>query len=511
MSSRIDNSIKNTIVSFVAQILSIILSFVTRTIFIKILGIEYLGINGLFLNILSMLSFAELGIGTAIIFSMYKPLAENNRKRISALMNLYEKAYKIIGITIFILGLSIIPFLKYLIKGNNNINYLTIIYLLFLINSVISYFYAYKRSILIANQYAYINTINQMIFLIIQNLVQIIVLVFYKQYILYLIVQILVTMLSNVFISRKVDKLFPYLKFYKKEIIDVDTRKHIKKNVLGTMSSRLGGIIVTGTDNLLISAFIGVGLVGIYSNYILILNTVTSIITQIFNSITASIGNLIATENNEKSYDIFKKLFFINFLITEFCTVFFITLLNPFISIWIGEEYLLSNLTVFLIVINFFIIQMRKPAIIFIDTYGLYWEIKWKSFVEAIINLVSSILLVKFIKLGVSGVILGTCISNILTNLWWEPYVVYKHGFNRKFSQYFYIYIKYLISGIFTTVITIFLANRLIFSGILELIVKSIICIIIPSVIIGILFFSTNEFKYTMKILKKVCVRKVRR
>lgn len=504
MQSRTTNSIRNSLIAFLAQILSILFSFITRTVFIKTLGASYLGVNGLFSNILSMLSFAELGIGTAIIYAMYKPLADGDEKKISALMNLYAKAYKCIGISTAVIGVCLVPFLDILIKDKPDIPNLTLIYLLFLGNSSISYFFSYKRSIIIASQRGYLNTLNQITFSIIQNICQILILIYFKQYLLYLIVQIICTICSNISISLKVNKIFPYLRKYSGEKLDKVSQRKIGKNILAMMSSKIGSIVVSGTDNLLISAFVGLHWVGLFSNYVLIETTIKSIIMQVTNAITASIGNLTATESDEKSYDIFKNLFFINFVITTFCAIFLIVLFNPLISLWIGEKYLLNEGIISLIVLNFFIIQMRQPSLVFINTYGLFWEIKWKSLLEAGINLILSLVFLTVFDLGISGVLLGTISSNLLTNVWWEPYVIFKYGFKKKPKKYYSLYVKYVIIALFPMGSTLYLANTVVYSGLIGILVKSLICLIVPSVILFLVFYRSREFKYFMIILKKI-------
>lgn len=504
MQTRTSKSIRNSMVAMLAQIMNVFLSFITRTVFIKMLGSDYLGVNGLFSNILSMLSLAEMGVGTAIIYALYKPISENDEKRISALMNLYAKVYKLIGIVIGILGLLLIPFLGYLIKDQPNIPSMTLIYLMFLANSVVSYFFTYKRSILIASQNGHINALNQIIFSVIQNIIQISILLNLRKYIPYLLVQFICTVCSNVAISIEADKLFPYLKLHTKEIVDDETKKNIGKNVVAMMSNKIGSVVVSGTDNLLISAFVGVYWVGLYSNYVLIIATIQNLIMQIINAITASVGNLIATESNEKSYNVFKNLFFINFLIAILSSMFLIILLNPFILLWIGEKYILESNIVSIIVINFFIIIMRQPAVIYINTYGLFWQIKWKSLFEAGINLVSSLILIIFFDAGVFGVLLGTTISNLLTNFWWEPYVVYKFRFKISLKNYLSLYMKYVASGIATFVIIKLLSDFITLEGFLGLISKAMLCVLISIIVISLFFYKSEEFKYFLNLLKVV-------
>lgn len=288
--SRTYKSLKNTSIALVAQIFSVVLSFITRTIFIHSLGVGYLGLNGLFSNILSMLSLAEMGIGTAIVYEMYKPLATNDEPKTAAFMNLYRSLYKYIGFFIAVVGASLIPYLDVFINDSPDVSNIEYIYILFLANAVLSYFFTYLRSIIIADQKAYISNINTIIFLVIQNIFQILSLIIFKNYYLYLIIQIVCTVLSNVEISIRANKLFPYLKKYKREKITKAEQIGLFKNVIGMMSAKIGAIVVNGTDNLLISAFVGLSSVGLYSNYTLIVNTVKTLFVQSISAITASVG-----------------------------------------------------------------------------------------------------------------------------------------------------------------------------------------------------------------------------
>ncbi|MCU7745540.1 hypothetical protein N7983_20440 [Priestia megaterium] len=502
--TRTYKSFKNSIVAIIAQLLSILLSFITRTFFIKYLGVEYLGVNGLFTNILTILSLAELGVGTAIIYSMYKPLANSNDTKVAALMNLYAKLYRYIGIFIGTVGIILIPFLNIFIKDAPNIPNLELIYVLYLLNTTISYFFTFKRSIIIADQYGYINKFNIILFSIIQNGIQIILLVKTSNFYLFLCVQIACTLLSNIFISIKADKMYPYLKKYKKIKVDTKEKKSIFKNIVAMMSHKLGSVVVSGTDNLLISAFVGISSVGIYSNYILVSNTIKAITLQGMDAVTASIGNLTATESTSHSYNVFKKVYFINYIITFYAAVFLYTLINPFISLWIGKGYLLSQHIVLMIVITFYIVQMRQPSIVYINAYGLFWKIKWKSIVEAIINLIVSMTLVAEFNMGIFGILLGTMISNLFTNLWWEPHVVFKYGFNRNSYDYFKTYIIDSLVFVFTVI----LINRVCESfrlGIgMQILFNFGITSVIATLVLLIVYARKNEFKYFVGIINSM-------
>ncbi|NLM05233.1 MAG: oligosaccharide flippase family protein [Clostridiales bacterium] len=503
---RTKKSIKNIMFALGGQILNSIITFISRTIFIYILGSDYLGINGLFTNILSMLSLAELGVGSAIIYSMYKPLADNDEYKISALMNLYSKAYKIIGAVVAVIGISLTPFLGYIIKDKPNVDNLTFIYLLFLLDSVLSYYFAYKRSIITADQKNYLNTINQQTFNIIKFLGQVLILLVTKNYILYLLVQIVCNFLSNIFISIKSDKLYPYLKLNRNAELKKEEKSLIFRNVRAMMSHKVGGVVVNSTDNILISSFVGVYWVGIYSNYVMITGVINSVLYQVFTALTASVGNLNVSEDKEKSKNIFYITFFLNFWIYSFCSICLWILLNPFITMWIGEEFMLSKNVVFIIVFNFFISGMRQTTIMYNTTLGLFWNDRFKPWFEAAINLVASLVLLKYF--GILGVFLGTLISTITTSFWVEPYILYKYNFGKGLLKYFSKYFIYLFITIISGVITTYICSNITGNDILSLIYRLVICLLIPNGIYLIVFFKTYEFKYIlaniiMPIIKK--------
>ncbi len=495
-------ALKNTFIGTVCYFATLLIGFVTRTIFIYLLGKDYLGVNGLFTNILSLLSFAELGIGTAIIFALYKPIADENEREVSALMNFYKKAYSFIGVFIAVAGLCLTPFLGVLIKNKPDIQYLELFYILILADTVVSYFFTYKRSIIIASQNSYLNSLNNTIFTLIQNLLQIVVLIISHSYILFLTVRIFTTLMSNIAISKKADALFPYLKEYKNEHIDKQTLRSIIKNVAAMMCSKFGAVMVAGTDNLLISAFVGVQQVALYSNYVMINTMIYGVINQVYSAITASVGNLNATEDAEHSYNIFKKLFFANFVVICTCTTCLFVVFNPFIKVWIGDDYLFSTAVVGIIVLNFYITGMRNTSITYINTYGLFWQIKYKSLIEAVINITASmILLVKF-DMGIYGVLLGTTISTVLTNVWWEPYVVYKNRFKKSVIGYMLTLIGYTAVTCIVCVLSRYISSHLPAEGFLGVILRIAICLFVSFGIITVFFVRNENYRYCIKTAK---------
>lgn len=504
MSSRIINSIRNTSYGIFSQIIGSILMFVTRTVFIYSLGNTYLGLSGLFADILTLLSLAELGVGTAIIYSMYKPLADNNQKKVSALVTVYGKIYIYIGIFVTILGLCLIPFLSFFVSGIPNIPNLNLIYILYLFNTSLSYFFIYKKSILIASENAYIISIVQTAVTLLQNLMQICVLLIFNNFIIYLLIQILCVLINNICISIYVDKKFTYLKKYRNEKVDKDTQKEITKNVVAMFLSKVSSAVVTSTDSILISKFVSTVILGYYSNYILFINLIRQIFTKIFEAITGSVGNLVASENKYKLHRTFENILFVNFWLIGFCSIILFIMINPFIKIWLGESYMLNITIVFFICLNLYMRFIRNTALVFIDSYGLFWNIKWKCIAEAIINLISSIIYLKVFKLGITGVLLGTFTSNILTNFWYEPYVIYRYKFNEKIGSYYIKFFKYFIVTLVAACISYLLTNITFTNNvIIEFIIDFIISSIIVNIIFIISFYKTNEFIYFKNIMYK--------
>lgn len=459
---RTENSIKNLIYAFSGQAIGIIVNLITRFVFIQFLAQEYLGIDGLFTNILSILSLVELGIGPAMTFSLYKPLAQKDEKKISALMNLYKNSYNVVGVLIIVIGLAITPLLPMFINQMPNISQINVIYLLFVLNSGFSYFYAYKRSLIIADQKKYIATFYRYLFFVILNICQIVILMITKNYLLFLMAQILFTVIENIAISKKTQKLYPFLKNYKKENLEKETKKEISRNIFAMTIHKIGGVVVKSTDNIILSKFVGLAPVAIYSNYYLIINALNTVLMQVFNSITASVGNLNVTENKNKLNDIFEKVFFINFWIYSFSSICLYILLNHFINIWVGDNYLFNISIVSIIVINFYITGMRNTVLTYRDALGLYWQDRYKAIFESIINIVASIVFVKMY--GTFGVFLGTFISSVTTCLWVEPFILYKYGLKNKVSKYFLKYFVYTIVFLIVGLITYTVSNTLIHS-----------------------------------------------
>jgi len=492
---RSENSIKNIIVNVGSQLFSILLSFLCRTIFIRTLGEAYLGISGLFSNILTLLSLAELGVGTAIIFSMYKPLAQNDRKKIGALMGLYKRAYHTIGLIVGAAGLAFTPFYPHFIKNDPGIPDLTVIYLLYIFNTVITYFFSYKQSIIVADQKNYICTLYQYGFCILQNIIQIAILFLTRNFILYLCVQIVFSFFTNFFLAHKADKMYPYLKRYEMEKLSRDDKASIIKNIRAMFMHRIGSTVVNGTDILLISSFSGIVSVGIYSNYYLITTTLRGLTSQIFGGITASVGNLGAMEDRKKSYHIYLAINFACFWIFSFCAISLFCLFNPFIILWTRRQDLVFALPiVFVISLNFFVTGMRQATLTFRDAFGLFWYDRYKAVLEAAVNLIFSIILAQ--RYGIIGVFVGTFISTMTIDFWVEPLVLFRHGFHRPVRAYFVRYVYYAVLTAVTGYLTYLLCSYLPGAGLAGFAAKCVICLLLPNTVYLALFWHTREFQY---------------
>ena len=504
---RLENSIKNVKYNMISQVLMIIISFISRTIFIKILGESYLGVSGLFSNILTILSLADMGIGTVLVYSMYKPLAKNDRTKMKQLMNTYKKVYYCIAGIILLTGLCIMPFVQYLIKEvPENISHLNFIFFLYLLNTVVSYLCIYKISIITADQKNYIVTIRKQIATIIANILMAIALIITHNFIIYLIIQIFGSIMTNIYLSKVAEKKYSFIKETKGYELEKEEKKELKKNVFAMIFHKIGGVVVSGTDNIIMSVMIGIEYVGIYSNYLLIINTVKTFVSQIFQSITASIGNLTVEDNKEHTYNIFKKIFFANFWIVGFCAICLIGLLNPFITIWVGESLTFPILVVGMIVLVFFVDGMRQTVLAYKDAMGLFWYDRYKPIFEGVINLVVSVICAY--KFGIIGIFIGTFVSMTFVCLSVESYVVYKYGFKRKWKEYFQMLFKYISIDIIALIITFGCNNFITQTGIIGFILQCISTAIIPNIIFIIFTFRTDEFKYFFNLIKNKILKK---
>ena len=480
--NKTQNSIRNSIFGIVSQIIIILISFFTRSIFLRYLNEEYLGLNGLFSNVISILSLTELGFGTAAIYALYKPLAEQNEKEVASLMNLYAKIYHVMFGVVAILGLILLPFIKYIINDlPENIPNIHIIYLLFVLNSALSYLFAYKRSLLFADQKNFKISIVTMIFKVLLAVSQIIGLVLTSNYYVYLIAIISFGFLENLVISKIVDKNYPYLKKYRKLTADTQTKQLLKNNTKSLVIHKIGSIAVYQTDNLIISAFINLATTGLYSNYTMVTTNLQQLTNSIVEGMKASIGIYNASETPKNRIILFKKFNLLLHLINSFCTTCLLCLFNPFIEFAFGEEYLFSMPLVLLICLDFYIRGMRVSFSTVKETCGIFRPDRYKPIFEAAANLILSITLVKTI--GFAGIMISTILTTLLICYTIEVFVTCKYAFVSSPWFYYRMFFKNIIVLAFQLNITYWICSFLPLYGIGALLLKAGICLVVPNLI----------------------------
>jgi O-antigen/teichoic acid export membrane protein len=497
--SRLKFTAKNIFAGYISSIIALSMGFISRTIFIHVLGITYLGVNGLFINVLGVLSFAELGIGTAMNYSLYKPVAEKDTENIKSLMKFYKTAYRVIALVITIIGLSIVPFLKYIVKDPGNIGDISIYYLIFLFNTVSSYFIIYKFSLVNAEQknyiFSYINTITS----VVTVTIQIISLVIFKSFLVYLLVAAIIGLIQKIFVSIYLNRKYPYLLDKNTKKLTKEELKPIKKNIIALVYHKIGEISVHQTDNIIISAFINITTVGIISNYNLLMVSVSRFITIIFNSAIASLGNLIATEDVARQYYIFKVYRFVAFWLYGFSSIAFYILLSPFITLWIGKEMVISEFVLLLIIINYYMIGHRICINNIKSAGGVFDQDKYVALLCAVVNLIVSIVMVKLI--GLPGVYVGTIAQGTLATII-KPIIVYKNIFNIKANDYFIDGFKYAGTVTFAAVICRIIKNAIMYNlTIFNFIIMMVVVTLVPNILFLLFFRKSEEFLYMKNII----------
>lgn len=493
MKSRTQRSAQNVLVGLGGQAIEMVLKFVGRTIFIYCLSAEYLGVNGLFGEILTMLSLAELGIGSAIVFALYKPLKNNDEKQIAALMNLYRKAYVVIGISVAVVGAALIPLLKYIIPDPGEIgNQIYPIYLFYLFNTSITYFFSYKTSLLTADQKNFIVISVKEICNISRTVLQSVALLITGNFYLYLFIESLLILANNIWISVYVDRKYSYIKLHKNEKLDKTTKKSLWSNIRALILIKVTTLLVNSTDNTIISIYGGLVEVGLYSNYNMFIIIFTNILGQIFGNISASIGNLNAEDDTEKSMAVFRAFRMANFWLFSFVSIGIVLLMNSVIDLWIGSDYLLPISVVAVIAANFYIRGIQNPVWIFKDTYGLFKYGKYMGIVTAVINVGLSILLGSYF--GLIGILGATFIARLFTGVWYDPYALYKHGFEKPVRRYYLELVLYTLLALAALGVGYLAICFIPLSGWLGFIVKFVIVCIVPNLLYFIVFRKTKSY-----------------
>lgn len=488
-----------SVITFIVGFLPIIL---VRKVFLDKLGPELLGLSSLFTNIIGYLSIVEMGIGTAIIFSLYKPFAENDTAKITAYLNYYKKLYKVIGIVVLLLGLFLLPFLNIFITDPINMGEARIYFVLFLINTVMGYYFSYKFCILNVAQEGYKITIATTVSKLIIAVLQVVFLFIVPDFYIYLIIQISVNLIYFILLNLYIDSKNRWLTNASEDALSRDEKRSLSKNIKALMYHKIGGVVIFSTDNLVISSFINLATVAKYNNYSLIISAMQGIISTAMSAITASIGNLLVEKSKDEAYVVHKRLFFINFWVVSLIAIVLFNTLTPFVTLWLGENQTIDQFTLSIILLNLYIQLMRGSVEKFNEGGGNYYQDRFAPVFECIIKLSASIALVKL--LGLSGVFLGTLISNLSVVFWVKPKITYKYIFKTKLVKYFGMYFKYLAIGIVPFIICYFVSSRLVIgNGSFAFVITCILNLMIINIFYLIIFWRNKEFIYLKNLLIK--------
>ena len=500
---RVKRAAKNIAVGYISNIATAILGFVLRTVFIMRLSDTLLGVNSLYSNILSMLSLAELGIGTAMNYSLYGPMARGEIEKIKSYMQLYKKAYRIIAAVIACVGLVIVPFLPNIVKGADYLTrtQLTVYYLIFLFNTVSTYFVSYKYSLCLAEQKDYIQTNALMITKAATVSLQIIVILLTSNFLLFLITSAAVQLIQIFIVNAYLNKLYPYLKDKDVTLLDEESKKDVMTKTKALMLHKIGDTARLQTDAIIISSFINVTVVAVVDNYNLIINTISGFVNIIFNSVISGFGNLIATESEDKQYRSFKVYRFFAVWVYGFTAVGFYLLLTPLVKIWLHDDkWLLTSVVIGTVLTDYYFKGERVALMNYKTAAGVYEPDKYLSLIQGAVNLVLSIVLV--IKIGLVGVYIGTVVSGLIANVT-KPFIVYKYCFHRSAKGYFIDSFKYiLVMGLELAILipikTIVMKNITIASFVIMFV---LVCVIF-NVIFLAFFGRTKEFRYITDIVR---------
>lgn len=487
------NALRNIKAGLINKIVGLACPFIIRTVFIHTLGAEYLGVNSLFTSILTVLSLTELGFGSAIVFHMYQAIATDDDTTINALLYFYRKVYRYVGLIILCIGLLLIPFLSNLVNGSypGDINPI-VIYVIFLINTVMSYFmYAYLGSLMQAFQRTDVITIIGMYMNIIMYIIQIVLLLTVRNYYAYLAITPVFTILSNIRTAIVAKKMFPQYKPIGK--LSSEVRDDIKEKVSGLMINKLCQVSRNAFDSIFVSMFLGLTQIAIYNNYYYIMNSITTFMGIVMSALLAGAGNSVASETQEKNHNDMKRMNFLYMWFSGWCTICLFCLYQHFMKIWVGEQLMLPMSSVILFCVYFYVLRMGDIRGLYSDANGLWWQNRYRAFIEAVANIVLNYVLGKYF--GINGIIAATLISLFMINFCYGSQLVYKYYFTeQKLSTYFILHGFYfgvtVLIGILTYLICRSLPGTLIF-----FFVKMLVCVILPNILYLIIYRNTKLYK----------------
>lgn len=507
--SRTKNTVLNSIFGIFVKVVTLLSAFIVRTIFIKVLGIQYAGVQGVFSDVLMMLSFAELGIGSAITYALYKPIAENDELQIGKLMRAYRNIYTLIAFVVLVLGIILTPFLDYIIHDVPDIKEsIQLIFLLYVLNSATSYLLIYKSTFLTAAQKDYLVSKYRIAITILRSLIECVLLLIFGNFILYLLVGICFNFLQNYIVAKVAEREYPVLRKKNTAKLEPKEKQGLFANVRALFLYKVSGVVLNGTDSVVTSTILGTAYVGLLGNYYLISNQLYSFFMQIFSASSASIGNLAATSTGEYQLQIFRKMMFFCFWIYCVTATCLFVVFQPFLMLWLGKDYLLSNYVVAAIVFEYYIRGMLSPISQFRHSNGLFVQGKYRPLIMAVLNIVISIFLA--LKIGLLGIILGTILSRALTQLWYDPWLIYRLVFHKSVQSYYIMYLKQLLTLGLSCLIALLLYNSLVCENLwMNFITATCIAFAVPNLLVALFYCKTTEFNQIRLLLFNLVKRKI--
>lgn len=511
--SRTGNAIKNSGASILYKGSHMLVQFAIKTAFIKLLGKEYTGISTLFADILTVLSLMDLGMGSAMIFSLYKPMAEENSQRIASLMDFYKKAYHLIGILVITVGFLCTPFLHYIVKGVPNIKEdIRLIFIMYVLTSACSYFLVYKTVLLRANQQSRIISKINTIAEIVECILEIILLIVFRQFMAYLIVRLVGALSRNVILTGIARKKFPqYLTIRAEKKLTKEEVRSLFKDIFALGIYKVSGVMIYSTPSIIISAFVSTAEVAVVGCYTMINNSVRTMIEQIVESVKPSIGNLAATSSKEKQEQVFATMNFMAFAVSCFCCTCLYVLLVPFVTkIWFNSSYAISHGLVTVLVANFFIAVMVYPVESFRTANGLFVQGKWRPAIMAVLNVTLSIIFVQ--KMGALGVYLASVVSRLATQVWFDAFLIYKHVFKKRPWKYYCEYASQAVVTLLSCALACYLANLLHIGNVyFNFVYQMVVAVSVPVVLILGLYRNNSSFVSARVRIMKIVRKKLHR
>jgi len=506
VNTRTQKAFLNVLTGIGGMILITIIGFISRAIFVRYMGIELLGVNGLFTGVLAFLSLAELGFSTAICQALYKPIADKNEQKIAILMRLFSKIYAVIGAIVLTIGLLMIPFLPYLVNGgveNLSISYAEFIiyYLILLSGILVQYYIAYKRTLLIADQRIYIVNCISTSMTICARIAQIAIIIIWQNYIAYLLLATVVEYLINIIISILVSKKYPYIHNFKNDKLSKQEKKTLYQNTGALFVGKAGSVFTTGIIPVIISVFIGIVAVGLYSNYLLLVSTLTVVTGLLYTSTTAGIGNFVSIETNERKKELFKRIIYLYSFLSIVAVSGLMLLLDKFVAIWLNKDMVLGFFTSLTFALYAFLWITRCPLWSMIEANGLYKHFWYRAIIEIIVFL--SLAIPGAILFGIIGVVGAQCIAMIIVQIPIEVYVVCRHALKVNVLFYYRQLLKQIIMAVGIATICFFAIHQITFDGILSFILQVSIIVTIVTVIFILLTFKTKEFNYYTRLVFK--------